>query len=242
MSNNGEMNLLIDVLNTQTEAESGGVKYIFMDENTIYRFENNRMKKVSAALIKKARRLQQSSEREELSSKSAGKKSGKIKKSDKRFNDEDDDEDNNNEEEDDDEYKPRKKSIKKKQQRNNIIDEDEDDEDNNNINIMKMVKTGRRKDKLSSLKQPISDVDLNEYWQVKNKLEYQNLELERYKNKVSKLKQYKNIVSRLTGGEYDQPVNIDFEQQQQQQTPNQQLIQTDEYNRKMRNDGLFIFN
>ena len=54
---NKELQLLAEALNNGSEAEADGVKYVFMDENTVYRFENNRMKKVAAGLIKKANKL-----------------------------------------------------------------------------------------------------------------------------------------------------------------------------------------
>ena len=212
---NSELELLLDVLNTQSEAEAGGVKYIWMDENTIYRFENNRMKKVSASLIKKARKLQQQT---------ATKTKSKRKVAD--------DEEEEELEEQLEEVKPKKK-LKQKQQK--LVEvEDEDELEDEQPLIMKT----KKQSKLSRTKANVdSPIDLNEYWQVKSKLEYQNQELERYKNKVSKLKQYKNIVSRLTGGEYDQPIttNNDYSQQQQQQ----QQIQSEV---PRRNDSLFMFN
>ena len=55
-----ELNLLIECINTEGEAEDGGIKYIYMDADTIYRFENNRMKKISKTLINKARKQIQS--------------------------------------------------------------------------------------------------------------------------------------------------------------------------------------
>ena len=217
---NSELELLLDVLNTQSEAEAGGVKYIWMDENTIYRFENNRMKKVSAGLIKKARKLQQQQTTKTKSKRKIAddEESGALS----RYGEE---------EEQLEEVKPKKK-LKQKQQQ--ILVDDEDELEDEPL-IMKT-----KKNKLSRTKANVeSPIDLNEYWQVKSKLEYQNQELERYKNKVSKLKQYKNIVSRLTGGEYDQPIttNNDYSQLPQQQ---QQQIQSESVPRH--NDSLFMFN
>ena len=200
---NQELELLLDVLNTQSEAEAGGVKYIWMDENTIYRFENNRMKKVSASLIKKARKLQQTTT--------------KTKSKRKVVDDEEEEL-----EEQLEEVKPKKK-LKQKQKLVEVEDEELEDEQ---PLIMKTKRASRTKANVDS------PIDLNEYWQVKSKLEYQNQELERYKNKVSKLKQYKNIVSRLTGGEYDQPIttNNDYSQSQVQQQQIQSESRTPKHN------------
>ena len=82
---------------------------------------------------------------------------------------------------------------------NKLVDvEDEELEDEEPL-IMKT-----KKNKLSRTKANVdSPIDLNEYWQVKNKNEYMNNEIERLNNKVNKLKHYKTIVNKLTGGEYD---------------------------------------
>ena len=52
-----DLQLLVETLQNKQEAEADGVKFIYMDDSTIYRFENNRMKKVSAALLKKANKF-----------------------------------------------------------------------------------------------------------------------------------------------------------------------------------------
>ena len=214
---NQELELLLDVLNTQSEAEAGGVKYIWMDENTIYRFENNRMKKVSAGLIKKARKLQQQNTT----------KDAKPKKSKQLLDEE--------EEEVEVEVKPKKSKRVLVDDESGALSRYGEAEDEDEPLIVKPKKQNKltRASKTSNVESPI---DLSEYWQVKSKLEFQNQELERYKNKVSKLKQYKNIVSRLTGGEYDQPItttNNAYSQLPQQQ----QIAETG----PRHNDSLFMF-
>ena len=52
-----ELNLLAEAITTQGEVEDGPVRYIYMDDSTIYRFENNQMKRVTANTIKRAQRL-----------------------------------------------------------------------------------------------------------------------------------------------------------------------------------------
>ena len=78
-----------------------------------------------------------------------------------------------------------------------------------------------------------ANIDLNEYYNNKNKMEYMSLEIDRLTNKVNKLKQYKSIVNKITGGEYDPPDVPQYSQQQSQQTIPQQPRQV--------NDSLFAF-
>lgn len=192
-----ELQLLAEVLQTQTEAEAGGVKYIYMDENTIYRFENNKMKKVSAALIKKAQKAQQQQQNE-------------VKKEKKE------------------------KKQKKKQQPQPVIEEEEEQSEEETENEVLPQPKQKREKKIKqkptrNINAVDSPIDLNEYWQVKSKLEYQDKELERLTGKIHKLKQYKNIVSRLTGGEYNTEY-VEPQTQQQIEPPTSR-----------RNDSLFMF-
>ena len=78
-----------------------------------------------------------------------------------------------------------------------------------------------------------ANIDLNEYYNNKNKMEYMSLEIDRLTNKVNKLKQYKSIVNKITGGEYDPPDVPVYSQPQQQQQQLQQSRQV--------NDSLFAF-
>ena len=72
-----ELELLIDVLTNQTESEADGVKYIYMDESTVYRFENNKMKKVSASMLKRARKsIETLNKQQQKQTKSKQKKPG----------------------------------------------------------------------------------------------------------------------------------------------------------------------
>lgn len=195
-----ELQLIHDVLESQTEAEKDGVKYIYMDENTIYRFENNKMKKVSAALIKKAK------EQKEM------KKVKKVKKSKAPVEVEVEVEES------------------KALSRYGEEEDSEQEEGEEQLEPVQPVKTKKPKQKKLQQRrsipasQPVQDIDLNEYWQTKSKLEYQQRELERLNGKINKLKQYKSIVNRLTGSEYDQP-----------ETP-PQIAESKRYN-----DSLFMF-
>lgn len=203
---NKELQLLVEALNNGSEAEADGVKYIYMDEHTVYRFENNRMKKVAAGLIKKANKIiktQQQGERVD---------------------------------EDDEDPQPKPKPKKKQPKPSRCLetdDEGEQDDDEEPEPDDKPIKkvTKRLKKEINN---PAPNVDLNEYYHTKNKLEFMTLELDRLNNKVSKLKQYKSIVNKITGGEYDQPPQ--YEPQQPTQAEPQQPA-----NAKRYNDGLFMF-
>ena len=229
---NNEIHLLAEALSTNGEAEAGGVKYIYMDDSTIYRFENNRMKKVSAAMIKKAQKV--------LSTQ--GNLPNDIK----------------------DKAKPTKKSATKKSttksRKRQVLDEEEEcpepdvepneeEEDNADYNPpskpKKQVQSPKSTTKSSSKKSSkasvdsSSIVDLNEYYNNKNKMEFMSIEIERLNNKVNKLKQYKSIVNKITGGEFDitQP-----QAQSQFIVPPQQAQQQFEQSsvRRKINDDLFI--
>ena len=49
-----ELELLKQCLQNESEAEMGGIRFVYMDPETVYRFENNKMKKVSKSLINRA--------------------------------------------------------------------------------------------------------------------------------------------------------------------------------------------
>ena len=179
---NNDLQLLCNALSSQGEAEEDGVKFIYMDDNTVYRFENNRMKKVSKAMLNKANKLlasQQSYPGQETKKPAAKKPAKQSKKFIKKVKEDSEDDDQDQ-------------------------DQDQDQEPEPEIIKPSVTKTRTRKTaqpKQTSI-QP-STIDLNEYWQVKNKNEYMNNEIERLNNKVNKLKHYKTIVNKLTGGEYD---------------------------------------
>jgi len=211
---NSELNLLSEALSTQGEAESGGVKYIYMDESTIYRFENNRMKKVSAAMIKKAHKLLESQGSLPNDVKEPKKKAtrGKVKKVVQEPEPETEDE--QEEEEEDDEPAPPPKKAKKQ------------------AAPPPPKKTRTPKVDTSA------NIDLNEYYNNKNRMEYMSLEIDRLTNKVNKLKQYKSIVNKITGGEYEAP-EVQYNQQPQYQEQQQYQEQSNR-GRKI-NDSLFDF-
>ena len=172
-----ELNLLIECINTEGEAEAGGVKYIYMDENTVYRFENNRMKKISKTLINKARKASgQTEDAESIPSKPKKSKPMKTKK------------------------------VKQPEpvEEEDTIEEEEVVEPTPPKPVSK-PKSLRRVQRVPDFNAFNSNINLDEYYNNKNKMEYMNLEITRLNNKVHKLKQYKAIVNKLTGNEFDIP-------------------------------------
>ena len=213
---NGELNLLAEALSTQGESENNGVKYIYMDESTIYRFENNRMKKVSATMIKKAHKLLETQGNLPNDAKQPKKKApkGKAKKVIPEPEPEDDEQQEEEEEDDEPAPPPPKKSKKQPAP-------------------VKPTKTRTPKVDTSA------NIDLNEYYNNKNRMEFMTMEIDRLTNKVNKLKQYKSIVNKITGGEYEAP-EVQYE-------PQSQYVQQSQYQQEPRggrkiNDSIFDFN
>lgn len=214
-----ELNLLIECINTEGEAEDGGIKYIYMDADTIYRFENNRMKKISKTLINKARKQIQS------------------QNTIRQLNQVQDDVAENS---------PPPKNVKKSKKSSAPIVEppiNEDDEYESADEEPVLVAKSIRKSKKSKQSAPVSsfnyspNINLDEYYNNKNKMEYMNLEITRLNNKVDKLKQYKAIVNKLTGNEFD----FDIPNQQQAQVSPQQPAYQQLQNTPARNDSLFLY-
>lgn len=206
-----DIQLLRECLNSQSEAEAGGVKFVYMDDNTVYRFENNRMKKVSKALINKAKSADNTT------------KTKRGRKSMKQIM-ENDDMEEEQEQEQEEIIKP-SKQVRRAKQPKPIIEEEEEQEE-----MIKPTKQVRR------TKQPKTDInaaniDLNEYYHTKNKMEFMTQEMERMNKKITKLKQYKSMFNRLNGGEYDI-------QDTQQMTQPKQTIPD---NAKIINDNLFMY-
>lgn len=204
-----DIQLLRECLNSQSEAEAGGVKFVYMDDNTVYRFENNRMKKVSKALINKAKSTDNAT------------KTKRGRRSTKQIMENDDMEE---EQEQEEMIKPTKQVRRAKQPQTIITEEEEQEE------MIKPIKQVRR------AKQPKTDInapniDLNEYYHTKNKMEFMTQEMERMNKKITKLKQYKSMFNRLNGGEYDI-------QDTQQMTQPKQTIPD---NAKIINDSLFMY-
>ena len=214
---NEELNLLAEALSTQGESEGDGVKYIYMDEVTVYRFENNRMKKVSAAMLKKANKLLET--QGNLPNDTPEKLRPKQPK--------------------------QTKQSKRKQPVQQQLTDDEDNsiqpdvEEEEQPELPKPKKAAKKVTTTRVPKTKASDsanIDLNEYYNNKNKMEYMSLEIDRLTNKVNKLKQYKSIVNKITGGEYDPPDVPVYSQPtipQQNQQYSQQPRQV--------NDSLFAF-
>lgn len=225
---NSEVQLLAEALQTNGESESGGVKYIYMDDNTVYRFENNRMKKVSAAMIKKANKLLETqgvlpndakTTPAKRGRKPAAKKTRQVPEPTSALNNEDDVDDAEESEpepEPEPEPKPKRRTA---------------------------TKTTTRQTKPKS-NAGTGSIDIDEYYNNKNKMEFMSMELERLNNKVNKLKQYKSIVNKITGGEYEcQGLNNDAEyypEQYSQQVPQTTSQPVGRNGRKI-NDTLFNF-
>ena len=207
-----DLQLLCNALSTQGEAEGDGVKYIWMDNDTVYRFENNRMKKVSKAMLNKANKLilQQNS----IPGQTPAKKTRTRKQA---------------------QPTPQPQPVMQ-----SAYDEEEEEEPEPEPEPVPAPKPKRtRKPKSAPAPSPTpSTIDLNEYWQVKNKNEYMTNEIDRLNHKVSKLKQYKSIVNKLTGGEYDpvEPPTPTMQQPSMQSQP-----QYSSQGMRQVNDSLFMF-
>ena len=187
---NSELNLLAEALSTNGEAENNGVKYIYMDDSTVYRFENNRMKKVSAAMIKKANKLL-----ETQGSLPNTTPSPTAKKSTKRS---------------------KQQQAPPPPPPEEQAEEEDDDEEQQAPPPPppKPTKRAKATKPKAAVVDSAANIDLNEYYNNKNRMEFMTLEIDRLNNKISKLRQYKSIVNRITGGEYEAP---DYQPQPQPQ-------------------------
>lgn len=229
-----ELDLLCECITTEGEAEGGGVKFIYMDEGTIYRFENNRMKKISKQLINKAKR--------EITKKQKIPQLQQTQQVQQQDDNEDDDNIN--------ERKPTKTKRSKKQVKPVVTydseedDDDEVDDEPEPIPQPKATKArkGRQLRRTLAQENLISpSIDLDEYYSNKHKMEYMTNEINRLNGKIGKLKQYKSIVNKLTGGEIDDLPNSGMNQQMQMQNTqmNQQMSKNNE--RPGVNDSLFMY-
>ena len=208
-----ELDLLCQAIQTQDTVESGDVKFLYMDENTIYRFQNNKMKPISKTLMNKAKKYIQQQQ-----------KPAKAKKT---------------------RQQPKRKTetIEEEEESNEDIEEPNEvmTEEVNETKPMKKT------NKLNKSKQPKKEVVMNEfqnpynisldeYYNNKNRMEFMTREMERMNNKITKLKQYKTIINKLTGGgEID-----DLPTQPQQQQQQQQLQNVSYRQQNTVNDSLFI--
>ena len=182
MAATNELQLLAEAISTNGEAESNGVKYIYMDDSTVYRFENNRMKKVSTTLLKKARTLISSQDKPKQQPKAKTSKKSRVKQEQEQEQEQDEPEP----EQDEPEQEP---------------EQDEQEQPKRELRSKPKTRIPKTTNPTSST---AVNIDLNEYYNNKNKMEYMMKEMDRLNNKVNKLKQYKSIVNRITGGEYDQ--------------------------------------
>lgn len=202
-----ELDLLCQAIQTQDTVESGDVKFLYMDENTIYRFQNNKMKPISKTLMNKAKKYIQQQQ-----------KPAKVKKT---------------------KQPPKRKIVE------NEEEEEENEEDNEIEQPEQIEQKPMKKTKLNKPKQPKKEVAINEfqnpynisldeYYNNKNRMEFMTREMERMNNKITKLKQYKTLINKLTGGgEID---DLPTQPQQQQQFQNVSYRQQ----QNGVNDSLFI--
>ena len=215
-----ELNLLIECINTEGEAEDGGIKYIYMDADTIYRFENNRMKKISKTLINKARKqIQSQNTLRQLNQSQEPIESESVKPTKSK--------------------KSRKAAPPPIVEPTNDDDYDDSDDEEPEPEPVRRSKKSAKPPKSKRLPPPefSPNINLDEYYNNKNKMEYMNLEITRLNNKVDKLKQYKAIVNKLTGNEFD----FDIPQQQQAQVSPQQAAYQQLPSTSTRNDSLFLY-
>ena len=216
-----EIQALAQALNSG-EAECNGVKFIVMDQDTVYRFENNRMKKVAKTLLNKAKKF--------------------VNQAVPPHPGNDFDEEGNVLEE---KPQPKPRGRKKAQPVQPIPDEPEDDFDEEPVAPPPKPKRSRAK------AQPVApEIDINDYYNTKNRLEFVQQENERLNGKVKKLKQYKQILNKLSGIEYDDPSIPDPQPVQQRAPPTQDHRVRQEYQQGpqeyaqsygSRNDSLFLF-
>ena len=227
-----ELDLLCECLSTEGEAEGGGVKFVWMDENTVYRFENNRMKKIGKQLLNRAKKeitkrnkvqqlKQQAADDEDSDDEKPRKKSKKAKKQ--------------AEELEDDGLFPKPKKI-----RRNIesIDDDFDEADEEREDD-RPTKRGKKPLTRTKASAALPSVDLDEYYDNKHRMEYMTLEITRLNNKIGKLKQYKSIVNKLTGGEIDDLPSSQSRQAQQAQEADESTAPPP--GKQKYNDSLFMF-
>lgn len=201
------------------EAEFGTAKFIQMDDDTVYRFENNRMKKVSKTTINKAKKL-------------AAKLAQNQGMGNGEFGD--------GEEQTTPSSKRTKKQTKKTKRQQIVASDDENEDDGEGEGGMmnesieedepipqpKPRKQTRTKGCRNAI---VPDVDLNEYYNMKNKLEYMSQDNERLNQKVKKLRTYKELFNKVSGFEYECndyiPPSMNQSAQPQQQAMNQSQAQ-----------------
>ena len=163
-----EIQLLRECLNSQSEAESGGVKFVWMDDNTVYRFENNRMKKVSKALINKAKKA------DIPTNPKRGRKAKQLMEN----------EEEENEEQEIEPVKPTN-PIKRTKPSKPIYDEDEQEQEQDEQEPIKPIKPIKRTRQSKPDTNP-ANIDLNEYYHNKNKMEFMQQEADSCSETLSK--------------------------------------------------------
>lgn len=204
-----ELDLLCQAIQTQDTVESGDVKFLYMDENTIYRFQNNKMKPISKTLMNKAKKYIQQQQQ----------KPAKAKKTKRQM-------------------KPKPETIEEEEENEDIEEPNEVMTEENEPKPMKKTKQQKqpkqpKKEVVMNEFQNPYNISLDEYYNNKNRMEFMTREMERMNNKITKLKQYKTLINKLTGGgEID-----DLPTQ-----PQQQQFQNVSYRQQQNavNDSLFI--
>lgn len=229
-----ELSLLRECVSNQTETSDGVVRFIYVDENTVYRFENNKMKKVSKSLINKALSTNNKADKTIKSNKTV-KKTNKIPKRVVVAESEDSD--------DADELVDETVDIKTNG--NNELNDDDNANDEEDIVVVRPSKQQKRervkqKKNVAAVNSMFNEptASIEEFYQNKYRMEYMNKELEHLTNKVNKLKQYKRIVNKLAGNEWNEQTEAEYNGQIGQQRLTGATTTTTQ---PQRNDSLFMF-
>ena len=222
-----ELDLLCQAIQTQDTVEAGDVKFLYMDENTIYRFQNNKMKPISKTLMNKAKKLIANQ-----SKPLAKARNPRARKSARQtapiYEDE----------EEQDDIEPHNQTYQYEDENTPPLNEPHNEEPPPQPRKPQPRKPSRNTPRITTDAPPnIStyNIDLDEYYNNKNKMEYMAREMERMNHKITKLKQYKTLINKITGGE------IDDLPQQSIDTPSYRSQQP-AYNASARvvNDNLFM--
>ena len=200
---NNEIDLLCQAIQSQDSVENNGVKFLYMDENTIYRFQNNKMKPISKTLLNKAKKLinQQTQPAETTKP-----KRGKGKKATRQqqvkevieSETEESEEDEEMEESEEDEMIINQQSKPSKQAKQTNKQAKREALGEASKQASKQAKQTSKQQRNEFI--PYGEIDLNEYYNNKNRMEFMNREMDRLNQKITKLKQYKHLVNKITGG------------------------------------------
>lgn len=207
-----EFDLLCEAITNEGEAKRGGVSYMYVSDNTIYRFEDGKMKKVAAKLIKKAQNsLKQPTQ--------SPKQSPKQNKQKQQSTDESTTE------------QPTDESTTEEQPTDESTEEQQQTPQPKRKNVRNQNPTPKPP------KIPSSNINIDEYYNNKYKLSYMEQEIDRLNGKITKLKHYKQLFNRI-GGNTNEEID---ELPTQKQPPQVQQVQQPEREQTQRRTDLFMF-